>query len=42
LQAAVQFLQTHPVDVLLLDMMLPDMDGREVLRRLQAERPCAA
>lgn len=26
-------------DVLLLDMMLPDMDGREVLRVIQNERP---
>jgi two-component system response regulator RegX3 len=26
-------------DVLLLDMMLPDLDGREVLRRLQDGRP---
>jgi CheY-like chemotaxis protein len=27
------------VDVLLLDMMLPDLDGREVLRRLGGGRP---
>ena len=26
-------------DVLLLDMMLPDLDGREVLKAVQADRP---
>jgi len=26
-------------DVLLLDLMLPDMDGREILRQLQSGRP---
>jgi PAS domain S-box-containing protein len=38
-QAAQQLLQQGCVDVVLLDMMLPDMDGREVLRTLQAKRP---
>ena len=35
---ALSALAEHEVDVLLLDMMLPDMDGREVLREIE-KRP---
>jgi signal transduction histidine kinase/response regulator RpfG family c-di-GMP phosphodiesterase len=33
---ALALLSTEKPDVLLLDMMLPDMDGREILRRVQS------
>jgi signal transduction histidine kinase/CheY-like chemotaxis protein len=36
---ALQRLQTDTPDVVLLDMMLPDRDGREVLKALQTRRP---
>lgn len=36
--AAIAALRADHCEVLLLDMMLPDMDGREILRQLQAER----
>ena len=38
-RAAQEALRQGGVDILLLDMMLPDLDGREVLRGLQAKRP---
>jgi signal transduction histidine kinase len=38
-RSALRVLQEEPVDVLLLDMMLPDIDGREVLKALQGKRP---
>jgi signal transduction histidine kinase len=38
-QAALALLPQGPVDVILLDMMLPDMDGREVLKVIQLQRP---
>ena len=37
--SALAALRGGDVDVLLLDMMLPDIDGREVLRTIQADRP---
>lgn len=37
--AALSRLRTAPPDALILDLMLPDMDGFEVLRSLRAEGP---
>ena len=38
---ALRMLTHHPPQVALVDLMLPDMDGREVLRRLARNRPAA-
>ena len=38
-KAGLDELRQGQVDVLLLDMMLPDIDGREVLRAMQGDRP---
>lgn len=38
-RAALRHLRHGIHDVMLLDLMLPDMDGREILRQLQADRP---
>ncbi len=38
-QAALQQIGQEPLDIILLDMMLPDMDGSEVLKVVQAQRP---
>jgi signal transduction histidine kinase len=38
-RSALELLRKGGADVLLLDMMLPDLDGREVLKAIQAKRP---
>jgi DNA-binding response OmpR family regulator len=35
-QAGLSNLQTHPAELVILDLMLPDMDGLEVCRRIRA------
>ncbi len=37
--AALERLDVEPVDLLILDLCLPDLDGREVLARARALRP---
>lgn len=37
--AAIAIVRRHPPDVVILDGMLPDMDGLEVLQHLRAQRP---
>jgi DNA-binding response OmpR family regulator len=32
-----QFLAAHPIDVILLDLMMPDMDGFAVMRELKKD-----
>lgn len=36
-EAALQILRENPVDVMLLDVMMPEMDGLQVCERLQAD-----
>jgi PAS domain S-box-containing protein len=38
-RAALELLGRGGIDIVLLDMMMPDLDGREVLRTMQAQRP---
>jgi PAS domain S-box-containing protein len=38
---AQRFVLEEPWDVILLDMMLPDVDGREILKQVGARRPAA-
>lgn len=39
---ALHYLRTHPVDLVLLDQMMPDMTGIEVLRRVRLKYSSAA
>lgn len=41
-ESGVALAQADPPDVVLVDMMLPDIDGREVIRRLRADGRTAA
>lgn len=36
-QAALEAIASEPTDLILLDLMMPDMDGFEVVRRLKAD-----
>ncbi len=38
-EAALSHVREHPVDVVLLDMKMPGMDGIEVLRHLRRDHP---
>jgi CheY-like chemotaxis protein len=40
--AGLQMAREHRPDLILLDVNLPDLDGHEVLVRLQAEPACAS
>jgi len=40
-EEALALLEKEPVDLILLDLMMPDMDGWEVFRRLRAHEPTA-
>ena len=35
---ALEFVKTHPVDLLLLDVMMPELDGYETLQQLKADQ----
>jgi DNA-binding NtrC family response regulator len=38
-EAAIQWVETHPVDVVILDVRMPGMDGIDTLRTLKARYP---
>src|SRR4051812_20912982 len=40
--AALQFAESEPPDIILLDVMMPEMDGFEVCRRLKSNPRTAA
>lgn len=35
-QRAIDIAQTMPIDIILLDIMMPEMDGQETLKRIRA------
>ncbi len=37
--SALEFIAGHPVDVVVLDLLMPGMDGFEVLREIKKARP---
>ena len=37
-RTALEHLSTQPIEVVLLDLMLPDLDGREILQRIRGAR----
>ena len=37
--SALEFIAEHPVDVVVLDLLMPGMDGFEVLREIKKARP---
>src|SRR5688572_27215668 len=39
---ALRIVETTPVDLVILDVMMPDIDGIEVLKRIRASRKTAA
>ena len=41
-EEALAYLRSHPVSLVILDNMMPGMDGVEVLRRLRSEATTAA
>lgn len=41
-EAAIEFVGTSPIDLLISDIGLPDLSGHELLRRIRAHRPIKA